>query len=527
MINLIQPQESNFAKYCLNRRAVIKDLVIPVDNTNWPGICNPSILNDDGKLKLVLRNVNYALNASYYDNKNWDSWGVLHYIIPNKDHAGKHLRTQNFICDIDDDCMITNYNLVKTNKYDKKPKWEFVGHEDARLVRWDGRLYMSGVRRDDNTTGVGRMSLCGIDDKCNEVIRKKIDGPNLGYCEKNWMAITDMPYCYVRTTHPITEIVKVDPKSGKYSTILKTESNLNTGHDMMVRGSSQVIPWKDGKHIALTHTCNLWINELDKKVSRYHFQFVVWDKDWNIEKISKMFTFNDFTVEFSNGLAIKDGKFYIPFALQDNMSFIMKVDEQVIEDFIYDNISEKTIEPDSNIIHNFFMDDKNPEVLNELGMLYYNDKFYAGAFCLLQRAIDFMDENDPELYDAHFWRSRAFANLGEREYDELDFWWRTISIDHTRPEGWMALHLFYTYRQQYLQAYHYAKIAYQLRGNTKIFYDPDIYIREILLNGLFTEDRDKRIKEIADNKDVSDFNNELYDIMVEIVNKQQDVQRIL
>ena len=41
--------------------------------------------------------------------------------------------------------------LIDTKDFDKEPLWEFVGLEDARLVRWNGKLYATGVRRDTTT----------------------------------------------------------------------------------------------------------------------------------------------------------------------------------------------------------------------------------------------------------------------------------------------------------------------------------------------------------------------------------------
>ena len=47
--------------------------------------------------------------------------------------------------------------------------WDFVGLEDARLVKWNETYYLCGVRRDTTTNGQGRMELSEIDIKDDSV----------------------------------------------------------------------------------------------------------------------------------------------------------------------------------------------------------------------------------------------------------------------------------------------------------------------------------------------------------------------
>ena len=75
--------------------------------------------------------------------------------------------------------------FIDTSLLDQEPKWEFVGLEDARIVIWDGKTYLCGVRRDTTTNGEGRMELSEIVDG-KEVNRYRIEPPNgHTYCEKN------------------------------------------------------------------------------------------------------------------------------------------------------------------------------------------------------------------------------------------------------------------------------------------------------------------------------------------------------
>jgi hypothetical protein len=203
--------------------------------------------------------------------------------------------------------------------------WEFVGLEDARLVRWDNKLYICGVRRDTKTNGEGRMELSEIkilDNKVTEISRFRIPAPftNDSYCEKNWMPILDMPYHFVKWTNP-TEIVKVDP-------INKTCKQIFLGKPYSIkrdiRGGSQVITIGDYR-AAITHEVDLWQNKNNNKEATYRHRIVTWDKDWNVVNISDEFDFMTGYIEFCCGLAIKDDNVLVSFGYEDNAAYLLNI----------------------------------------------------------------------------------------------------------------------------------------------------------------------------------------------------------
>jgi len=252
---------NNLSKLVLDNGGSITPLVVPSSETNGTGLMNPSIYDDGGKLILNLRHVNYTLyhceNEQLFPNR----WGPLVYLNPENDIT---LRTNNFFCELNDDLTIKSHTKIDTSKHDITPVWEFIGLEDGRLVRWNDKLYLCGVRRDVKTNGEGRMELSELiveNSKVKEVKRSRIEPPNdpNSYCEKNWMPIVDMPFHFVKWTNP-TEIVKVDPETNKSETVVLKNS---TGQHWNLRGGSHVIPYK-GKHICIIHECDLWKNKLDQ-----------------------------------------------------------------------------------------------------------------------------------------------------------------------------------------------------------------------------------------------------------------------
>lgn len=463
-----------FGKYCLTHGAMIRPLNLPNDDNEYVGTCNPSVFIDNGRVRLILRKVNYALWNCDDEYKFTTQYGPLWYIT--KDGDG-HLRTKNYLCEINDNGFVSK--LINTEKFDKEPLWEFVGLEDARLVRWNGKLYGTGVRRDTTTNGQGRMELSELDEDGNEISRVRIKAPgdDSSYCEKNWMPILDMPYHYVKWCEPV-EVVKANPETGECESVLfkhqPADLEYYNTNNMHIRGSSQVIPWGEYR-IAITHLCELWINEKKQKSGAGYFeQFIVWDKDWNIIKMSEPFRFAGFGVEFTNGLAYDNGKFYIPFALQDNFSYMIEINEDIISNFIFNNNKEYgPYSLNGNAILEFF--DKPCDSYNaaRLGQLYYNDGYNAPSMVLFERACEYNTfKSKEDLYDIIYMCGKSIANMGNRNDAELGLWNKLIDLDMFRSEGYYMMSLYYTYRNRVSEAYTFAKLAYQL-NNFKLGNVPD------------------------------------------------------
>lgn len=320
----------NFVKLALQNGGTIKPLIIPSQYTNGTGLCNPSIFVDGDKIRVIVRHVNYTF---YHSEKKLfqHAWGPLTYVHPENDI---HLRTINYYCELDKDLNIVRYNKIDTSKFPDQELWDFVGLEDARIFRWNGKLYVSGVRRDLDTIGTGRMELCEIEVHENSVVevdRFRIPPPKdpNSYCEKNWMPILDLPYHYVKWSNP-TEVVKVDPIT-QTSTTVHLGNTISLPRDL--RGGSQVLTIGD-YYLTCTHEVDLFNSEVGRKDAKYYHRFIVWDKNWNVAYHSKEFNFMSGDVEFCVGMAKQDDNFLITFGFQDNAAYVLKVSEKVVEDFI-------------------------------------------------------------------------------------------------------------------------------------------------------------------------------------------------
>lgn len=309
----------NFVKWCIQNNGDIIPLNLPSFDTRGTSVCNPSILVNDEQLVVNLRHVNYILYHSEFPIKWGPQYSSLCYLHPENDC---NLKTTNYLAYLNSQSLkIESYNKIDTSRCDIEPKWNFVGLEDIRLVKWENKLYGCGVRRDVKADGEGRIELSELD-KNQEIVRYRIEPPFPSYCEKNWMPILDMPFCFVKWSNP-TEIVKVNLEKKNSSVIYYVEQNLpHIKNDL--RGSSQVINWENF-YLGLVHETDFWYTPNKSKNARYYHRFVVWDKKWNIIKVSQKFNFIEGWVEFCCGMCVWKDYLIISFAFCDNASYLLKI----------------------------------------------------------------------------------------------------------------------------------------------------------------------------------------------------------
>ena len=320
----------NFVKLALENGGIIKPLIFDSKDFTGPSLNNPSILILNEKIIVNIRNVNYTLYHSELDRFE-HIWGPLTYVHPEDD---MHLRTWNYIAQLDDDLNVEYYSKIDTSKFPDQELWEFVGLEDGRLVNWEDKIYLCGVRRDTTPNGVGRMEMCELefdDESVKEVSRYRIPGPppDDEYCMKNCTPIEGKPFHLIKWTNP-TCIMKFDPNGGE--TIVKETTSYVPGYNDM-RGGSQVIKYKDG-YLTIIHETDLYDSVQGRKNGTYRHRFVYWNHNFTEQKFSKLFSFLNMKIEFCCGLTKYKNDYLITFGASDNAAYILKISESFLEDFI-------------------------------------------------------------------------------------------------------------------------------------------------------------------------------------------------
>ena len=242
---------NNISQIAINNGGSLTPLIIPSELTDGTGLCNVSLFMDGEELIANIRHVHYTLYHSEGDQKYQTVWeGPLSYYHREDSRV---LKTNNFYCILDnDDLSIKKYKLIDTSKLDVEPLWDFIGLEDARLVKWDDKYYLCGVRRDTTTNGQGRMELSEIeinDNFVKEINRNRIEVPDKeSYCEKNWMPILDQPYHFVKWTNP-TEVIRVNLNDNISEGVYLHDNQQELPYE--IRGGTPLIPWNDDQYLCI------------------------------------------------------------------------------------------------------------------------------------------------------------------------------------------------------------------------------------------------------------------------------------
>jgi hypothetical protein len=341
----------NISQIAIHNGGSLTPLIIPSELTGGTGLCNVSVyLDENGDLLANIRHVHYTLYHSEFNQKFYCKWGALAYLNPEDDLT---LTTGNYLCKLDRGTHeILEFKNVDTSKHDIKPIWSFVGLEDARVFRWEGKLYICGVRRDVYDNGQGRMELCEVDwteDAIIEKTRERIQHPSQNYLEKNWMPVLDMPYHFLKWTNPL-EIVKVNlDKKGKEKvqegilntveceTVISKKNYVKLPWDL--RGGSQVVKI-DGLYTCITHEVDFFHHEGNYKDAFYYHRFVMWDEDWNLVKVSKQFQYMGTRIEFTCGLALDGDNLLITFGYQDNAAFILRWPKHLLDRLEWEDLEK-------------------------------------------------------------------------------------------------------------------------------------------------------------------------------------------
>lgn len=312
----------SYCQYVLQEGGDVYPLFVPNHETGKTGLMNPSVFIDGNKILVNLRSVNYFL---YHAEKRRfpNRYGHLCHMQPE---TTRILRTKNYLTELDENYKIKSIKKVDTSRCDVDPKWLFHGLEDARLVKWDGKLYLCGVRRDTTDNGEGRMELSHVVGS-QEISRHRIPSPDNSYCEKNWMPILDKPFHFLRWANPV-QVVNSDG-----IIVHQGEEKLDLPREL--RGGSHVI--SIGEHyICATHEVEFCPDEQGRKDGIYTHRFIVYDRDWNFVSYTPPFNLMSAKIEFITGMAKDGDDILISFGFQDNAAYLLRINQKSFLKFLLD-----------------------------------------------------------------------------------------------------------------------------------------------------------------------------------------------
>jgi glycosyltransferase involved in cell wall biosynthesis/predicted GH43/DUF377 family glycosyl hydrolase len=243
---------------------------------------NPSIINENDELKVLVRMVNYTITPEgQYEIR--DTTGTANSTNP--------IHTRNYFATLDDELKIVAIHELQMPSEWPEPKYPLViGFEDSRIFEHGERFWTISTVRELNEQGLCQQVLTPLDGNSysNDWIVFESDR---GEHEKNWM-----PW----------------PRRGPMQFVYRLGSLIGLeGHGAYHRpefdpsrisGGSQVID-VGNCFLALVHEANF----IPGRPNRfYQHRFVAFDEDGKVLRISRPFYFHDRQIEFAAGLA------YIP-----------------------------------------------------------------------------------------------------------------------------------------------------------------------------------------------------------------------
>ncbi len=322
----------SFCKYALREGGSVYPLFVPNHPSGVTGLMNPSVHVDAGRVFVNLRSVNYVLYHA--ENRRFPNrWGPLCHLQPEDTNI---LATSNYLTELNDNFQVKMISKVDTSSCDNpNPQWLFHGLEDARVVKWNDRLYLCGVRRDTTSNGEGRMELSQIGWNgrvMKEHRRHRISSPDNSYCEKNWMPIVDQPFHFMRWANPV-HVVKCDIKTGRVTTVFQGNEKLDLPREL--RGGSHVVRFGD-YYICATHEVQFTPDEQGRKDGIYTHRFLVYDKDWNFVNCTPQFNLMNGKIEFITGMAKLGDDILISFGFQDNAAYVLRLNQKSFFKFLMD-----------------------------------------------------------------------------------------------------------------------------------------------------------------------------------------------
>lgn len=277
--------------------------------TNYP-VCNPSIINDNGKYIVSIRGVNYFIKArnefSFIDGHNM------------------YFDTQNYLTEvsynlkIEKNCFIEDGHL---RKYDEV----LHGVEDIRLFKWRSEIWMIGSALNQiNATNHTTMLLCKLDGNklTNHTL---ITSPCNSKVEKNWMPwVIEENLYFIYRVEPLIIYQYVD---GELLLVKKISINQSLSK---FSGSSCVVAY-NGKYFAVIHE-KLFDEKLKKLY--YDHKLIMFDECFNLIKFSKSFRFECAGVEFCAGLSIHDNWIIFSYGVMDCKAVLLRTTINQFNDFL-------------------------------------------------------------------------------------------------------------------------------------------------------------------------------------------------
>jgi tetratricopeptide (TPR) repeat protein len=291
---------ANRAFYAQSAREMFAARLRAIEFVPEPGwsASNPSISQDLGQLRCIVRTVNYRIvNGAY--------------VTPTGDGV---IRTRNFLLDLNDDLRTTRTVEMLDKTEIARTNFPIHGFEDARLFGWKGKWWATATVCDFTEDGRREIALLELDDEGAIVHAEPLRGPWSSHAQKNWMPLVDgdvAKVIYATSPTKIFELVAaVEPELPGQRHAIRCPAEVSFGHGRL-RGGSQAVPVEGGWIFAVHDVA------FPNSGRIYLHRFVQLDEQLQLVAMTDPFYFEHLGIEFCAGIVMVGGKLVASYAVND------------------------------------------------------------------------------------------------------------------------------------------------------------------------------------------------------------------
>lgn len=291
---------------------------------------NPSICSDGGRVRCIVRTVNYKIVEGRYVTPPDD---VVREEGPYK--AWQVIRTRNFLLDLDSDLEVKRTVELVDVTEGRRTSYPVKGFEDARLFSWDGRWWATATVCDLTEEGRREIALLEIEDDGRVVRAEVLRGPWSAHAQKNWMPVVDgnvAKIVYAVDPRPtVLDLVDAhDPSvrrlswhvAGRRAVGHELEASFDTGR---LRGGSQGVR-VEGGWLFVVHD----VAFPGGSGRIYLHRFVLLDQHFQLISMTDPFYFERLGIEFCAGLARIGDKLVASYAVNDGSARLCVVETTAV-----------------------------------------------------------------------------------------------------------------------------------------------------------------------------------------------------
>lgn len=259
---------------------------------------NPSIYCEEGRVRCVVRTVNYAIVNGAYVTPPED-------VVEREGCRWQVIRTRNFLLDLNAALETTHKVELIDKTNGTRSSYPVHGFEDARLFYWQGSWHATATVCDFTEDGQREIALLDINEEGSIVRAEPLRGPWSNQAQKNWMPLVeDGTLKFVYAAEPTTIFSLNDQCTIEFPT------DCTFGHGRL-RGGSQGVK-VDGGWIFVVHDV-----AFPGSGRFYLHRFVLLDDQLRLVSMTDPFFFEKLGIEFCAGLAEVNGKLVASYAVND------------------------------------------------------------------------------------------------------------------------------------------------------------------------------------------------------------------